>query len=77
MDQLIQNVTDNLTALGITVATIALVLLGFKVMFSYFSEKGGGLRDAFSGVGIVLIGALLVGGGAALAGAFIDFGGQL
>lgn len=55
-------------AAGGTLAVLALIALGIRVMFA----GEGGVRKAIQGFGTVLIGIILVGGAVGIAGAIMS-----
>lgn len=61
--------------ISLMVATIAIMLLGIKTIFTFY--KGGGLREVLSGVGVIFVGMLLVSLAGAIAGAIMAIGKQL
>ena len=75
MEAIIENVLDQLTTIGLVIVVICIVWLGIRVATKSAGSSGGGMREALSGVGGVLLGCALIGGAAIIAGAFIDVGG--
>lgn len=70
MESIFNNLQSVLLGLGVTLATIAFIVLGIKAMMTF--SKGGGIRDVFQGVGVIMVGIFLIGGGSALAAALMQ-----
>lgn len=67
MASLLSSIQNQLIAIGGTLAVIAIIVLGVRLLFA----GEGGIRKAISGGGTVLCGIILIGGGAAIAGAIM------
>jgi len=72
MEGILDYIQQELTTLGAIVATIAFILLALLLMFKFKNREG--IREMFSSVAIILAACVLLGGAAAFAGVFIDFG---
>ncbi|MFE9257592.1 hypothetical protein [Streptomyces sp. NPDC006879] len=64
-----------LVTIGTTVAVIALLILGIRMLLSM--KRGDGMREAFQGFGMIALAALIIGGASGLAGLLIDLGAQI
>ena len=68
-DQLcaLQWVRDEIAAFGGALATLAFILLGIKLIITF--HRGGGIREALSGAGVIFLGLMLIGAAGILVGA--------
>lgn len=70
---------DNISGILITVATaaltVAVVIIGFKVMFAL--RNGDNVRVAIQNMGVVALAALLIGGAAGIATLLKEIGEQV
>ncbi|MFL0579524.1 hypothetical protein [Dietzia sp. 179-F 9C3 NHS] len=63
---------------GLLILAICVVAVGVVAGFKAVSSKdGGGIREAISSLGALLIAGLIIGGGATLVGFAMQFGGEL
>lgn len=65
LDQLFTNIENLLTGVAITALTVAVIIVGFKVMFAI--RNGDNFRVAIQNIGVVAFAALLIGGAAGIA----------
>lgn len=71
MEALINSANNQLTIIGGALITAAIVVVGIICIFS------GSIRPVFSRAGAVALGAILIGGAVAFAGALQNLAGQL
>lgn len=67
MDGIIENLSTQIAALGGALATLAFILLGIKLIITF--NRGGGLREALSGAGVIFLGLMLIGAAGLIVGA--------
>lgn len=65
LDQLFSNIEGLLTGVAVTALTVAVIIVGFKVMFAI--RNGDNFRVAIQNIGVVAFAALLIGGAAGIA----------
>lgn len=70
MNAIFNNVESTLMSFGIILGTIGFIFLGLKAIFAFM--QGGGLRQVFQGVGVVLVGIILIGASSALTAAVMN-----
>ncbi len=75
LSTLLGSVQSILTAAGVSVASLAIVILGLRIMMKMRAQEG--MREAFTGFGIIALGAAFVGAATALAGLLISIGQQI
>ncbi|MFD5556223.1 TrbC/VirB2 family protein [Streptomyces sp. NPDC127068] len=75
LDSMFTEIQDILQTAGATVAIIALLILGIRMLISM--KQGEGLREAFQGFGMIALAALIIGSASGLAGALISLGTQI
>ena len=67
MTQIIDNLSSQIAAFGGALATLAFILLGIKLIITF--HRGGGIREALSGAGVIFLGLMLIGAAGILVGA--------
>lgn len=75
LDSMFTEIQDILRTAGATVAIIALLILGIRMLISM--KQGEGLREAFQGFGMIALAALIIGSASGLAGVLISLGTQI
>jgi TrbC/VIRB2 pilin len=65
LNRLFGNIENVLTGVAVTALTVAVIIVGFKVMFAI--RNGDNFRVAIQNIGVVAFAALLIGGAAGIA----------
>jgi hypothetical protein len=65
LEGLFNNVREILQNAGIAALTVAIILVGFKVMFAL--RRGDNIREAIQNLGVIVIAALLIAGAGGIA----------
>ncbi|HEY6739201.1 MAG TPA: TrbC/VirB2 family protein [Actinopolymorphaceae bacterium] len=66
------NLSGILTTIAFAALTVAIIIVGFKVMFAI--RNGDNIREAVQNMGVVAIAALIIGGASAIASALQAIG---
>lgn len=72
LDRLFGNIESLLTGVAVTALTVAVIIVGFKVMFAI--RNGDNFRIAIQNIGVVAFAALLIGGAAGIARLLTEIG---
>lgn len=75
LQQVFNNIQGILLGIATTAITIALIIIGFKIMFAI--RNGDNVRSAIQNMGVVAFAALLIGGAAGIAGLLRAIGEQI
>lgn len=70
-----KNIEDILNTVALTAITIAVIIIGFKIMFAI--RNGDNVRSAIQNMGVVAFAALLIGGAAGIASLLKTLGATL
>lgn len=65
LEELFNNIRDILQGAGIAALTVAIIIVGFKVMFAL--RNGDNIREAIQNLGVIVIAALLIAGAGGIA----------
>lgn len=58
-NRIIENISVLIAGVGGGLATLALICLGIKAILTF--HKGGGIREVFSGAGVIFVGLMFIG----------------
>lgn len=72
---LFNNIATILQTAGVAALTVALIIIGFKVMFAL--RNGDNVREAIQNMGLVAIAALLIAGAGGIAALLSTIGRQI
>lgn len=65
LEGLFDNIREILQNAGIAALTVAIIIVGFKVMFAL--RNGDNIREAIQNLGVIVIAALLIAGAGGIA----------
>jgi len=75
LNQVFQNIKGILLGVATVAITIAVIIIGFKIMFAI--RNGDNVRSAIQNMGVVAFAALLIGGAAGIASLLQTIGEQI
>lgn len=75
LEGVFNNIQGILIGVATTAITIAVIIIGFKIMFAI--RNGDNVRSAIQNMGVVAFAALLIGGAAGIAGLLQAVGKQI
>lgn len=75
LDALFQRIEGLLTGVAVGALTVAIIIIGFKIMFAI--RSGDNVRMAIQNMGVVAFAALLIGGASGIAALLNAIGRQI